>query len=630
MSLKSKLCARSAAAAGQRPDWPRRLTLVVGAVLVIAVLPARATDAESTSGGEWGGYNKTLDGQRFSPLAQITPANADGLKEICRVQVARNGAFQAGLIVVKGTMYATTPTETLAIDPTTCAVKWRHSYQRTHDPSLQVNRGVAYFAGRVFRGTDDGHVIALNADTGKALWDDVIGDSRLGEFVSAAPAVWNGIVIVGVSGSEFGIRGRVLGLDAASGRELWRFDTIPLKGEVGADSWKDTDWAAHGGGGTWTSVAIDPVTAEVFIPVGNPVPDFEPADRLGQNLFTNCVVVLDARSGKLKWWYQLAPSDALDHDLGAAPMLYRDSAARDRVAVAGKDGLLHLIDRATHAALSKTPITTVDAKPAPATVDGAEHCPGVAGGAAWNGPAFDPTRMTIFTGAIDFCTVFHPKHGDQYGKGTLYFGGTWSPGATAASGWITATDADTGKLRWKYHAPAPVLGGVTPTAGGVVFAGDNLGHFYVFDSASGAVVKQFDTGGSVSGGVISYEEAGRQYVAFTSGNVSRTMYGALGRPSIVVLALKNPPDAAKARAAGPDIANGQRLYGTNCFICHGGDGKNIAGADLTATRNHMNQEALVAWIKNPAPPMPKVFAEPLDQEDEWDIRDIAAFVEQWR
>ena len=607
-----------------------RRALGLAAVFALMSAPAAwAAEAEPTPGGEWGGYNKTLDGQRFSPLRQITPANAADLTEVCRVEVARNGSFQAGLVVINGTLFATTPTDTVALDPVTCVVKWRHRYLRTRDPALAINRGVAYFDGRLFRGTDDGHLIALDADTGKELWNDEVGDSRLGEFVSSAPIAWNGIVVVGVAGGEWGIRGRVVALDTASGREIWRFNTIPVAGEPGGDSWKDTDWAAHGGGGSWTSFAIDPIAAEVFLPVGNPVPDFTPADRLGQNLFTNCFVVLDVRTGKLKWWYQLAPNDGLDHDLGAAPMLFRNGASHDMVAVGGKDGFLHLVDRGTHKVLSKTPVTTVDAKPVTPTPAGVKGCPGVAGGVAWNGPAFDPGRMTIFVGALDFCTIFKAEVTKKYQQGGFYMGGKWSPTSEPPSGWITAVDADTGKVRWKFHAPAPVLAGVTPTAGGVVFGGDNAGHFYVLNSDSGDVIKTVDTGGSLSGGVISFERAGRQYVAFTSGNVSRTLYGALGRPSVVVMALKDVPDPKAARAATADVANGQRLFVKNCFVCHGADGKNIVGSDLSTTKSRMNLEALQAWIKNPTPPMPKVYSEPLDADDELDIRDIAAYVEQW-
>jgi len=300
------------------------------------------------------------------------------------------------------------------------------------------------------------------------------------------------------------------------------------------------------------------------------------------------------------------------------------------VAAGGKDGLLHIVDRTTHKAVSKTPVTTVDAKAVTPTPQGSLSCPGVAGGVAWNGPAFDPRTQTIYIGALDFCTVMKAEvEESKYIQGGFYMGGTWAPGPTPASGWITAVDGNTGKVRWRYHTPAPALAAVTPTAGGVLFGGDNAGNFYVFDSADGKVLKQVATGGSLSGGMISYDVEGRQYVAFTSGNVSRTLYGALGHPTVRVYALKQLPDLAAARAAGPDVANGARLYVRSCTICHGADGKSVSGADLGTVKNRFKQADLEAWIKNPAPPMPKAFPEPLDDEDNLDIRDLAAYIEQW-
>ncbi len=210
-----------------------------------------------------------------------------------------------------------------------------------------MNRGVAYLNGRVFRGTDDGRLLALDATTGQEIWKSVVGDASIGEYVASAPTAWNGLVLIGISGGEFGIRGRILAYDALTGREVWRFNTIPIGKEVGADSWGDSKWATHGGGGTWSTFTVDPITGEVFAPIGNPVPDFAPTDRKGANLFTNSVLVLDARTGELRWWYQLQANDDHDHDLGAAPLLFRNGKHENMLAAAGKDGLLHVVDRAT-------------------------------------------------------------------------------------------------------------------------------------------------------------------------------------------------------------------------------------------------------------------------------------------
>jgi len=274
---------------------------LLSAVAAVGVTEAFAQSVTSVPGSDWEGYNKTLDAQRYSPLDQIDVSNVPNLVEVCRARVAALGSLQAGLVVIGDAMFVTTATETFAFDPVTCRIRWQHSYHRSQQPGLTVNRGVAYLNGRVFRGTDDARLVALDAATGAEAWTSIVGDPTLGEYISAAPAAWNGLVIVGISGGEFGIRGRILAYDALTGREVWRFNTIPLGREVGADTWGDAKWAPHGGGASWSTVTIDPVTAEVFAPIGNPVPDFAPADRKGANLFTDSALVLDARNGTLRY-----------------------------------------------------------------------------------------------------------------------------------------------------------------------------------------------------------------------------------------------------------------------------------------------------------------------------------------
>lgn len=605
-----------------RLAFPCLLAVALSGLATVSWTEATA----ASTGGQWEAYNKSLDSQRYSPLTQINAANADSLVETCRVQVAKRGAFQAGLVVVGGVMFATTSTDTLALDPTTCLIKWRHEYSRAQGATVRINRGVAYLNGRVFRGTDDGRLLALDALSGKEVWSNVVGDPRLGELIDGAPIAWNGLVITGTAVGDLGARGRIVAYDALSGREVWRFDTVPTGTQRGADTWRNTSWAQHGGGGTWSTFTIDPVTGELFAPVGNPAPDFTPADRPGDNLFTNSVVVLDARTGKLAWWYQLAPNDGLDHDLAAAPMLFRNGRNQEMVAAAGKDGYLHLIVRDTHGLQIKTAVTTVDSKLAVPTREGIRSCPGIAGGVEWNGPAFDPVRMTIFVGAVDYCAIFKNDPGSNWAPGLTSYGGSWMPLPDPSTGWVTAVDADTGKVRWKFHAEAPVIGGITPTAGGIVLAGDNAGNFYVLNSDSGAVLRKIPTGGSVSGGVVTFEQNAKQYIAFTAGNTSVGVFGAVGRPSIVVMTSKNASSAVTAESGAPDAARGKGVFMTSCVGCHGSDGKNIDGFDLSTVKSRMSLDQLEKWITNPLPPMPHVFPDPLDSDDERDIRDIAAYL----
>ncbi len=228
----------------------KRLALLLAGVLGWQATTAWAQTAPALPGSDWEGYNNSLDGQRYSLLDQINTGNAANLVEVCRARVAARGSLQSGLIVVGDSMFVTTATETFAIDPVTCAIKWQHSYHRGQQPGLSVNRGPAYLNGRVFRGTDDGRLVAIDAATGAEAWTSVVGDASIGEYISGAPLAWNGLVIVGLSGGEFGIRGRIIAYDALTGREVWRFNTIPMGKDVGADTWGDGKWAPHGGGAT--------------------------------------------------------------------------------------------------------------------------------------------------------------------------------------------------------------------------------------------------------------------------------------------------------------------------------------------------------------------------------------------
>lgn len=579
-------------------------------------------------GTDWEHHNKLLDAQRYSPLDQINVSNAGQLVEVCRVRVGSRGTFESGPIVVGAAMFVTTPADTYAIDPVNCGIKWRHSYHRAQQAVMQVNRGVAYAGGRVFRGTDDGRLLALDARTGEEIWTSVAGDAGLGEYISSAPLAWNGLVITAIAGSEFGVRGRVVAYDALSGREVWRFNTIPVGKEAGAETWGDSKWALHGGGGVWSTFTLDPATAELFVPVGNPVPDFLPAERPGSNLFTNSALVLDARTGQLRWWYQLQASDARDSDLAAAPVLYRNSQNEELMAAAGKDGLLHVVSRATHKVLFKVPVTTVDAMPRAPTAEGVRTCPGASGGVLWNGPAFDPKRMTLFVGALDLCMVLKTSLNQRYAPRGINMGGTYEIGSEVASGWLTAVDANTGAVRWKYHDASPLLGGVTATAGGVVLTGDNAGAFLVFDSQNGKLLHRFETGGAIGGGVVTYERGGKQYVAMASGNVSYANAGLVGRPSVVIMAL--PGSAAVAGSAAPDDSRGRQLYAQACVSCHGPEGDKVTGKNLKTVHGRLDAGQIAAYLRRPSGAMPRLFAEPLSAEDERDVQDLAAFLSRWR
>jgi alcohol dehydrogenase (cytochrome c) len=585
-----------------------------------AAQPAPAQQLpQATGGSQWMNFNNQLDGQRFSPLTQITPQNASRLKEVCRVTIDGPTAFSAGLIVVDGAIYTNTGRQSVAIDARNCQLRWRHAYVPEDDELRQSSRGPAVLNGRVFRGTGDGRLIALDAATGKLLWSNAIGVPRLSEFASAAPIAWQGMVFMGIGGGDAGVRGRIMAYDAVTGRELWRFHTIPVGKEQGAETWERPESAKTGGGGIWGAMTLDAATGELFVPVGNPWPDIDAAWRPGANLFTNSLVVLDAQTGALKWWYQAVPADSHDFDLAAAPVLYRNPQIRDVAAFVGKDGYLTALDRDTHKPLFRTPLLPMMNAGTPATPEGTRVCPGFAGGTAWNGPALDRLNNTLVVGTRQGgCMTLRPAP-TVYAPPRVDYGGTVTPDpADPPTGTVTAVDAGNGAIRWVHRTDEPVVAAITPTAGGVTFAGDQSGKFIVLDSRTGALLHSIDTHGAMVGGLVTYEIAGTQYVAMASGNVSRVATRVTGLPSIVIMALESRVQPQTVAAE-----KGRDLYTRICASCHGADGNLVADRKLATLRQRRDLASTIAYLKNPKPPMPRMFPDILSEQD---LRDISSFL----
>ncbi len=499
--------------------------------------PAPASEASAGAGADWPTYNGDLSGTRFSSLTQITPRNAGRLKQVCSRTLDERGAFQAEPLVANGIVYVPTAHDTYAIDGKTCAVKWRARYtSKEHEP-FPVDRGVALSGGKVVRGTPDGHLIALDAGSGKTLWDVKVGDGDKGEFLSAAPIAWNGTVYEGVAGADWGVMGRMLAFDAADGKRKWSFTTIASGSDPNAKSWPSAAAAQRGGGGLWTSYTLDPASGTLYLPVSNPAPDFAGSVRQGDNLYTNAIVALDAGSGAMKWYVQTIPHDVHDWDMAAPPVLFDTADGRHMLGAAGKDGQLYGIDTGTHRIVYATPEVRHTDPRVPVTVAGTHMCPAALGGAEWSGPAHDRKDGLLITPMDDWCGTV--KLGStRYTAGQFYMAGTQQPDPAAqARGALTATDPASGKIRWKYVSRTPMLAGVTPTASGITLAGDMGGKLLVFASASGKLLYQSQTQGSIAGGVITYAVGGTQYVAATSGNISRLTWGTSGVPTLVVYGL---------------------------------------------------------------------------------------------
>jgi alcohol dehydrogenase (cytochrome c) len=317
---------------------------------------------------------------------------------------------------------------------------------------------------------------------------------------------------------------------------MWQFDTVPGPDDPAAATWGDAEALADGtvgGGSVWTVMSLDQPNELLYVPVGNPNPAFYDGDRPGENLYTNSVVVLDVRTGELQWHVKIEPRGLHNWDTSQAGPLFMarvNGEDRQLVAVTGKHGMLHLIDRDTQETLSEVAVTTIKNADEPLTADGVHVCPGYLGGVQWNGPAYNPDTGLLYVPAVDWCSVF-------FGDPDLPRGGGFEFDPLAqARGWVTAVDPQHGTVRWQYPSAAPMIAAVTTTAGNVVFTGSVDGHFLVLHARNGDELYRFNTGGAMAGGVVTYELDGTQYVAAVSGNQSG-LWRSRGAPTVVIFGL---------------------------------------------------------------------------------------------
>ena len=515
-------------------------------------------DGAAASTDAWLYASHDYAGTRFVDLNQITPANAKNLRPVCLYRSEQSASVQTSPLVYGGVMYLTFGRATVAIDAKTCRERWTYIWQPKGQEISPANRGAAIKGGTLVRGTADGYLIALDMADGSLLWSQPIASAAGGQYFSMPPLIYGDLIIAGPSGADFGAKNWIGAFKLASGEPVWKFNLIPDPGEPGAETWESAESLKHGGGSLWTPLSLDTKAGIVYLPVGNPAPDFYGEIRPGANLYTNSLVALDAKTGKLLWYRQFIPHDVHDADLSQVSPLFTttiDGKAHDVVSVSGKDGLLRLLDRNSHDQFYEVPITTrenVDALP---TVEGVHRCPGLLGGMEWNGPAYDPGSNTLFVPAVDWCGTFSKSPKDPpIMQGMHYYGGSVvSDPREKSKGWLTALDASTGTERWKYASPTPLVAGVTATSGGVLFTGDLNNDFLALDAKTGDVLYRFNTGGSIGGGVISYAIDGKQYAATVSGTVS-AFFGGSGLPAVVIFAVDSSASHAVAQPVDPDKA----------------------------------------------------------------------------
>lgn len=510
----------------------------VALAFALSLLPIATQSATVRPAGgsiDWPSYNNDVASDRYVTIDQINTANVSGLHVVCSAQLGPQLTFQSGPIVVGGVLYATTSNQTFAINAATCSTLWVNTYTLPKNVS-HTNRGAAFAGGLLYRGFADGHVIAINAASGATVWNQSVIAAGSLEFIAGAPIVWKRTVILGTGNGEYGQVCHVVALDQTSGALLWSQQTVPNLGAPAAKTWKGAKHIA--GGATWSSFSIDAATGKLYVPVGNPGPDYDIRKRIGTNLYTAAVLELDAATGTFVRAMQLVPEDYHDWDQAAAPAVVTLANGTKIALVAGKDGYLRSIELTHVAQLWQTPVTTIANATAPIVPAGTHFCP--SGGVYWNGPAYSPATGLAYVNSVDWCkTVELEPKPVPFVQGQPWLGSSDGDGVkdTTRSGWLSAVDATTGAVLWNYHASLPLVAGVTPTSGGLVFTADLAGNVLAFDAAAGTVLATVPTGLPVGGGVVSYEVSGTQYVAVAAGMSSANFQTPNVNSSIVVLGL---------------------------------------------------------------------------------------------
>ena len=528
-----------------------RRTTAFLAVLLCTVLFVSAaaptpgpTQAELSSAAantaDWLHPNHDYGGQRFVALDEINRSNVHRLSPVCHFQAGGTQPFHTHPIVYRGVMYVTTTYSTIALDAATCGVRWRHDGKPKAQENWPQQRGMAFKDSKVVRGTRDGYLLALDAETGQVLWEPAAADAAKGETFTMPPLIYDGLVIIGPAGNEAVVKGWVGAFRLDIGEPVWRFHTFPTPDEPGAETWSTTE-ALTAGGAVWTPFSLDVNEGRVYIATGNPAPDYYGDVRQGDNLYTNSLVVLDARTGRLVWHHQATPHDTHDWDLTQARPLFTTDVKgqlRRLVTVTGKDGLLRVLDRETRELIYEVAVTRRENVTAPVTIEGVHTCPGPLGGVQWNGPAFSPRTNMLYIPAVDWCGTYKKAKELRHVEGRLYMGGAFVPDPVdQMHGWLTAIDASSGTVQWRYQSSRPMVAAVTATSADLVFTGELNGDFIVLDGCDGSVLYRSNTGGAISGGIVTYQVGGKQYVAVTSGAATRFWMVPPASATVVVFSL---------------------------------------------------------------------------------------------
>jgi alcohol dehydrogenase (cytochrome c) len=489
--------------------------------------------------GDWPTYHGLLSGNRHSPLREITAGNVHKLAPKWIFSIPGAGRLQVTPVVYDGIMYITAPNEAYALDAATGKQIWAFRRPRTRglagDAAAGINRGVAILDHRLFLVTDHAHLLALDRRDGRLLWDTEMADYRQNYGSTSAPLVAGNMVIAGVSGGDEGIRGFLSAYHVDTGKEAWRFWTVPAPGDPLAETWRGKD-IEHGCAATWLTGTYDASLDLLYWTTGNPCKDYNGDDRQGDNLYAGSVLALEPASGKLRWYFQYTPHDLWDWDAQQTAMLVDaqwQGKPRKLLAQASRNGFYYVLDRTDGTFLHGVPFvknltwaTGLDAKGRPMKVAGSEPtpqgtrvCPAVEGATNWMSTAYHSGLNLFYVMALEKCNVF-TKAEDTWKAGESYYGGTArrvpnEPGKK----YVRALDLQTGKLKWELplDGPGNTWGGILSTAGNVVFFGDDNGELSAVDAATGRRLWGFPCNQGWKSSPMTYSVRGKQYVAAATG-----------------------------------------------------------------------------------------------------------------
>ena len=536
-------------APAQQTIAPASSTQTTGPIPAILQSYAPVTRArlENPEDGNWLLFRRTYNGWGFSPLGEITPDNINRLQPVWSFATGQVEGHQAPPIVNNGVMFVATPgNQLLTIDAKTGGVLWRYKRPIPEDMTQlhPTNRGVGLYGDKVFFAAAEAVLVALDVKTGKEVWSAKVEDYKKGYYMTLAPLIVDGRVMVGVSGGELGVRGFVAAFDADTGKELWRTFMVPEPGQPGSETWPHGDQWKTGGGSIWVTGTYDPDTGLAFWGTGNGGP-WMGDQRPGDNLFTSSVVALDTKTGQMKGHFQYHPNDSWDWDEVSPPILvdyqHNGRTVKGLVDVA-RDGYLWQLERTgdkinfvtgqpfvrQNVFKSLDPGTgrpDVDPEHKPGTDKMAEFCPGVWGGKDWPPVAYSPqTRLLYIPANENMCARITGETPKKYVPGERYMGvdiskivGTAIDGADHF-GELQAWDLDTGKRVWTTNLPSQNWGPVLATGGGLLFSGGtNDRKFRAFDAKTGKILWEFPTASGVNGVPVSFEVDGKQYIAVQSG-----------------------------------------------------------------------------------------------------------------